>query len=241
MVLVHTEDITRGDWIGARLGDRSTIAGVLPRGFEAYARVFHPVEAQLLEWNGDTVRSVRSVQLRWADIAHARGTTAHPLMRWTSILAGYPDPGRGQNGWLYGDPAHGELPLADLAVLADPLSRHTSTPESCIAGLWDGWGWIDVPPDVLTGPRLTLSGRSYLLFECEIRAFTEPDWQARNGWEHLMPSQLWPDDRAWFLASDVDSDSTLIGGSRALIADVLACESLETAEIPADASLEGSH
>jgi hypothetical protein len=40
-------------------------------------------------------------------------------------------------------------------------------------------------------------------------------------------SLWWPDDRAWCVATEVDLDSTLIGGSRACVADVLAEPAVE--------------
>ena len=46
--LVYTAEVSRGDWVRERLGDWMTIAVVVPQGFEAYARVLHPIEAQLL-------------------------------------------------------------------------------------------------------------------------------------------------------------------------------------------------
>lgn len=38
---------------------------------------------------------------------------------------------------------------------------------------------------------------------------------------HLSPSLWWPEDRAWVVASEVDSDATHLGGSRSLADDLL--------------------
>jgi len=46
-----------------------------------------------------------------------------------------------------------------------------------------------------------------------------PAWQS--------PNLLWPADRAWFLASEIDFNSTLVAGDTDLIADILACPALE--------------
>ena len=47
----------------------------------------------------------------------------------------------------------------------------------------------------------------------------EPPEQSANLW--------WPDDRAWFVATDVDLMTTYVGGSAACIADLLAADGLE--------------
>jgi hypothetical protein len=72
-----------------------------------------------------------------------------------------------------------------------------------------------------------------------------PDWRRDSGWAwrwHDTLNLAWPDDRSWFVASEIDFDSTVVGGSRELVDRVLA-SGLETAEIGADADLswEGDH
>ena len=54
----------------------------------------------------------------------------------------------------------------------------------------------------------------------------EPAEQSANLW--------WPDDRAWFVATDIDLMTTYVGGSAACIADLLAADGLEAAVVPAD-------
>ena len=45
------------------------------------------------------------------------------------------------------------------------------------------------------------------------------------------PNLLWPADRAWFLATEIDFDSTLVAGDTDFIADVLACPALESWQV----------
>ena len=52
-----------------------------------------------------------------------------------------------------------------------------------------------------------------------------------------MPQLVWPADHAWCVASEIDWDSTVVGGSRAAIDAVLATDSLETFEVTADDDL----
>lgn len=275
-VLTYQPDVSRGSWIRGRLGDWNTIASVVPQDFDAYARIFHPVDGQLLGWHNDVPVTEESRRFRWREIAAKHGTVYHPLMQWDAILAGYETPQRGEPGWQYSGPEQGRLPGEELAAIVRILARHTGTPDACVAALWEGWGWIHggdavvtltssadyalapgsnadeladpvLKPtpagldfEVRTGPRLQLPGRSYFLFDAELRTFEDPDWAARNGWDPMWPqspNQLWPEDHAWFLASEIDFDSTVVAGPQKLIDEIVACEELEAMEVPADASL----
>lgn len=116
--------------------------------------------------------------------------------------------------------------------LTEVLSRHTSTPDRCWFCLWDGYGYLHgagsvqylfswsadtpaaehVPPPAAPTPKLRTSrvrlpNRDYLLF-------TGPVEQAA-GWQD-GPNLWWPDDRAWCVASEIDLDYTLVGGSQGL-------------------------
>lgn len=274
--LVYTPDVSRGEWIRERLGAWATIASVVPRGFEAYARVLHPLDAQLLAWDGHTPTTVEDVRLRWRDITERHGTTWHPLMQWEAIIGDHRDPGFGEPGWQYGSPMQGNMDLAEFADVTKVLARHTQAPDACTAALWEGYGWVqggqgftwlmiadDVEPaereelerenrrlaaepvfprEVRNGPRLELPGRAYLLFDCDIRSFENLEWPrqswgAQGGVWKQTPNQLWPEDHAWFLASEIDFDSTIVGGSRELVDALVACEAIEAVEIPAGASL----
>ncbi len=54
------------------------------------------------------------------------------------------------------------------------------------------------------------------------------------------PSEWWPADRAWATSNDTDLDSTLVGGSRAMVEDLLADDRLEVLPWPVDGSLWSS-
>ena len=54
----------------------------------------------------------------------------------------------------------------------------------------------------------------------------EPAEQSANLW--------WPDDRAWFVATDIDLMTTYVGGSAACIADLVSAAGLEAAVVPVD-------
>lgn len=101
----------------------------------------------------------------------------------------------------------------------------------------------DIDPAVLHGPLLVLPNREHLLLAgslADVAALATATATAdvhpfRPG--SRTPSLLWPDDRAWCVATDVDLDSTLVGGPRALVDAVLADETLEAFEVDVDDSL----
>ncbi|HEY5319256.1 MAG TPA: hypothetical protein VIJ76_00115, partial [Galbitalea sp.] len=72
-------DIAAGDWIAARLSGWGCVGGTVPRGYERYARIFHPVSASKV-LGVPPVREHRV--LRWADVAALRGTRMHPAAQW---------------------------------------------------------------------------------------------------------------------------------------------------------------
>ncbi|QLD11957.1 hypothetical protein [Microbacterium oleivorans] len=157
-------DVSAGDWLRDRLDDpwAGTIHDVVPRGFEAYARVLHPASVQSRA-SGDPLPPFdewfamgweRSQRLTadlvtdpatWADTAAAFGTTLHPLAQWDSIVRS-PEFGSNQmtspDGRWFAAPGTGELDPHLLAALAGELMRHTSTPDDVTAGLWEGRGGL---------------------------------------------------------------------------------------------------
>ncbi len=160
----------------------------------------------------------------------------------------------------------GTLEPAALAALLDVLAPFTGEQECCHA-LWEGYGWLHGPPSfvlfayadseggspppppqpapvpeqlrrALAAPRLMLPGRDYLLFTGSLRAAMSMGHQVTEDWfDPQSPNLLWPLDRSWCLASEIDFDSTLIGGSAELIEAVLAAPGLEAWEVTEDDDL----
>ena len=70
------------NWIKERLGDWASekgrfVGSLVPEGFEAYARVFHPAKL----WKAD--RSWE--QVRWSTVASWNGKVVHPQMQFCRI------------------------------------------------------------------------------------------------------------------------------------------------------------
>jgi hypothetical protein len=233
-------DVSVGDWIAARLRpDLGTVGAVVPDGFPAYARVLHPVEV-----------GYGRPPLTWAQVCRRTGRIPHALMQWAAITRG--------RRWDDGDVQVGNLAPATLGPLLDVLAPATGD-QDCLHALWDGWGWLHgtaativsstddvesapprpaVPADVLAMPRLRLPDRDHLLFRGPLRAALDlgrhpaPDWFLPQS-----PSLLWPADRSWCVGTEIDFDSTLVGGSADLVDAVLAAPGLDSWPVGPDGDL----
>jgi hypothetical protein len=151
----------------------------------------------------------------------------------------------GESRWPYGSPTTGSLDEEALSPLLNVLAGHTTTADDCVYGLWEGWGWIYGSPAIATlgsrapvtspftaqelaSPRVHLPSRDYLLLRGPLSGALALSCYGENWPAWQSPNLLWPADRAWFLASEIDFNSTLVAGDTDLIADILACPALES-------------
>ena len=77
---------------------------------------------------------------------------------------------------------------------------------------------------------LLSGGRSYLLF----RGSIDEAIRLHREFEFHPPTLWWPDDRAWFVHTEIDASSTYVGGSAALIGRLVGEQILESFEVEAD-------
>lgn len=133
------------------------------------------------------------------------------------------------------------------------LERHTAAGQAWFFAVWEGHGWVlgggtrttvggglvrerrvsGVYPD--DSARLRHPYRAYLLFAGPpslVSGLGDP-----NGVWVQSPNLSWPDDRSFCLATEIDFDSTLVAGSAALVAAVLADPILEAWPVTVDDSL----
>lgn len=206
-------DVSRGVWLSSarRRGEPGTVSALVPAVFAAYARVLHPA----VRYDGDD-----DVEVTWAEVAAHNGSALHGLAQWVAITGGPVD---SQPPVWDDGPSEGHLPVALVARLAAVLTRHTGTPDECLFGRWDGFGFDLTTPDV--PPRLLLrGGRDVVLVRGAVgdsvrNLAPEPHEQSANLW--------WPDDRAWCVVTDIDLTSSYVGGSAACIAELLATPGVE--------------
>jgi hypothetical protein len=256
-------DVSVGDWIAPRLrGFGGRVNQVVPDGFDAYVRVLHPPAdergapatwAQVCQRTGRTAHAL----MQWQSIAVV---VDHVTMRgrWPHR---YPSTTH-TSDWPGQEPSIGETPPETLAALLDVLGPFTGD-QDCVHALWEGWGWLGegswglltfadptAPPEpppvarpglpdaVLRLPRLELPNRGYLLFRGPLTAAPRMGHQVTDDWfSPQSPSLLWPEDRSWCLATEIDFDSTLIGGPAELAEALLASPDLEAWPVPSDGDL----
>jgi hypothetical protein len=215
-----TTDIDEARWVEEALSTfAADVRSVVPAGYEAYARVFHPVDD--------------GPHRRWSDVARANGRIPHPEMQWPHISGGA------------SGPREGDLPLPEGLVLRDLLSPHTSTPDDAWFGVWDGYGQFhdgasahltsdgkggEIPgclPDRLRPEhRLQMPGRQYYLARGSLAELPTAYELFGGGWNQ-SPNLWWPADRAWFVATEIDFVSTYLGATEAAIETILASPSIE--------------
>jgi hypothetical protein len=216
-----------GAWIEPALGDAGAVEGQVPKLFEAYARVFHPASDE----GGNDVA--------WAEVARRLGRTAHPEMQWHQIVGTADTFGIKGSNWAGEIPNLGEMPIAELERVCTVLAEHTADPDRCCFGLCEinHSSLVDaIEAEQGKQPRLELPlGRDHLILAGPLAAVVRIG-EADSPWRDA-PSLIWPAERSWFLASEVDFDSTVIGGTRALVEALLAAPGLEVFEVTPETKL----
>lgn len=137
-----TDAIEQGSWLTDQVGSWGTAGAAAGTGFEAYARILHPLEA----WRQDTniedehgLHPAENELWRWADVAARVGKVIHPLVQYTALVdvdavAAF------AGGWRVSPPTTGWLDPDLLARLTHHLTATTGTPNDLLAGVWNGWG-----------------------------------------------------------------------------------------------------
>ena len=228
------EDTSEAQWFVEGL-DRSckTVGGLVPVGYEAYARILHP--AWRVRREDD--RLVRS-PVRWAEVATLRGTVAHRLMQWPqvwalpffddAVIAACADAGLAPIEC----PDEGRLPPQVAGPLNEVLAAYTGAPASCWFGVWIGFGW-EYKDGIPATRRLSTGYREWDLFRAPLDALTLNFFITREEF-YQSANVAWADDRSWCLATDIDMKSTYVGGTKALIDAILRHEALEAYVANAD-------
>src|SRR5579862_4926839 len=141
-MVAHTpaEDTEAADWIVAALQTFArSVTSLVPEGYPAYVRVFHPASR-----DGQPVR--------WSEIASANGTQAHAGMQLGGLTGSYRFERSGQPGVYDRPPIEGSLPAELRASLAGVLSERTTTPDRCWFAVWNRFGLNATREDVQRAP-----------------------------------------------------------------------------------------
>jgi hypothetical protein len=230
-------------WIRSAIcRDPSLVCGWVPAGFAAHVRLLHPPA------RADGSRTT------WAAVARETERIVHPLVQWHALVDSEdPDSDRGSL-WGGSPPTRGSL-SADIWTHLGPLLRaNTAPPTECFFAFWEGWEVVqsiavpssdvgkkgssekfvrEPPPRPTWRESVTTflslpHDRRYGVLRGQVECGS-PDRDDQSGIAPTgrSPNLMWPADRGWFLATEVDFDSTLIGGSAGLAEAILSDSALE--------------
>lgn len=180
-----------------------SILSVVPRGFDRYARVFHPVERDrprdLRTWLGvdektfftdvqDIETFLETQRVSWAQTATSFGTVMHASAQYSRLVRreyGYSEGAIAPDGWRYGDTDEGCLDAASFATVAAVLAKHTSTPDTGIAAVWNGWGGLTSSTGVFiyeaTDDATSRDTKAWETQLVELPSFIPHPWLESNG------------------------------------------------------------
>jgi hypothetical protein len=225
-------NVNPAEWIVKRLHPfAQDVGSVIPEGYEAYVRVFHPAYRCGLDGN--------RVPVRWQEIASANGRIVHPEMQFPGITGSAGPHYDSQPGVWNDQPEEGSMPKEVAIRLAAILKAYTGKPKSCWFAVWEGFGILKLPRDA---SKFSIPGRDLFLLSGPLEAVTEslyvgasvdeasvmcwPDDPSveevteapdLGEWWYQSPNLWWPKDRAWCVATEIDFESTYVGGSAACV------------------------
>ncbi|CAN5371506.1 hypothetical protein BH09ACT10_BH09ACT10_30980 [soil metagenome] len=196
MTLKHVTDVSVADWFVDSDADWWSKVILGPPGYESYVRVLYDLDPEGPDEIDETVRqAVRAVLAEH---------TASPDECYFGLWEG-----------------NGSIEAASLRTVDLEARRYgPNIPHPAAYG-----------PEVLNGPKVAVSEnaityRAFYLFFGPLEQMNQwgasnltPDWPR----DHMNgPNVMWPADHTWFMAADADPDWFGVGGSEALIADLLA-------------------
>ncbi|GLY24033.1 hypothetical protein [Micromonospora sp. NBRC 101691] len=114
-------------------------------------------------------------------------------------------------------PAGHPLDLTQARRALRLLARFTSTPQDCYFCVWEGYSDIPLPPDVRHGPLVEIPHRRYALLRGALHDIDAWEADLGGGQPIAPPAFVWPADRRWCFASDVDPHWAGIGAEQAAI------------------------
>ncbi|MFI6170763.1 hypothetical protein ACIBCN_28540 [Nocardia sp. NPDC051052] len=225
--LTAVTDTSPAAWLRTSLTFGARLAKTRP----AHARVLHPA-----------TEIATGIQVSWAPVAQAPGPDHRDRLDWILDLAASDD---------WDAPEQGSLEQPQLDALIDVLARHTTTPDRCYVGVWEGWHWYNrsksrvgaidalnpgnLSPDVKRQASFELLDRWYLLLRGPIRDASRIGGHVTAQTVIMRsPNLLWPADRAWFVCTGIDDYETYVSGSRQLIDELTASTPLDVEMINTD-------
>lgn len=191
---------------------------LLPGGFDAYLRLFHPFRPWMSEPDDPDESKLRT----WRSLAEEAGVEFTPQLTWGSLEPALPLGPNGRGRPFAVD--EGTLHPVVRRHLFPILGAHTDSATcNCYFGL----------SAIIGG-----DGRAVLL-QASLDALDDVCALARaEGWSSESPEYLWPEDRSWVLCTDYDLDSSYLAAGRELAAAVSAERRLESASVSPDTRVD---
>jgi len=238
--LAFASDADCASWIGEALDPKfGTVSALIPSVFESYVRILHPAESL----DGDFVT--------WRELAEQRKCPLTPTTQWSDLAAEDLDTGL-KRGSKMTEPETGSLDPVIFNSVCEVLRRFTLQSVRCLYGLWAGRTEVGSEARIaeptrsgsteaarsladLDGPIFEPwpnKGRQYLLLEGSIvSADTLARFVGRDEAFWMSPNFVWSRERTWFLTTDIDQNSTLLGGSTAMSEAIMASPQIEALPI----------
>lgn len=232
---VPVDDAAELEWLLPRFtGTRRQLTMHVPDCYAAHCRVLHRPDPQ---------GGAGLPPLRWSDIAAHTGAVIHSAVQWHRLIgSATTDSDAGiVSGHLYAEwngyaPSTGQIDATQIHVIADILTRRTSTADDVYFGFREGNGRINTNdgsffPGV-DPARFRFGGREQIVVRGDLSAVSRvrPDpWPT--------PNAMWPADRSWYLATEVDFDSTIIVGAPDVVSELVAHPKLEALQVAVDLDL----
>lgn len=170
--------------------------------------------------------------LAWHRLA-ARGPAGYPGYARVRFIPDPSFPGQQLNDVRFDQRALFEKEQVGMAL--ETLARFTTTPDTCYFALWNGRSTITVD----SAPQLVIPHRDYWLLAGTLADYADWNSDDRERWpfgDCPDPAFIWPADRAWCVAHDVDPHFASIGADAEAIALLVADRRLDA--VPDDPSRE---
>jgi hypothetical protein len=204
-------DVSPAAWLGETVREHGVAHSQVPTGLDAYVQILHPAEAGGGR-NGEIPGRVLDL------LAPVLGRHTRSVHGWFCLWEGW--------GFLHGAVTKLVAWPVDNPPAPGTPTRFRSQPA--------------LAPEVRAGPKVRLPSRDYYLFEGPLEAVGElgafVSWEpgGKRSFERQTPSLWWPDDHAWCAGNEIDGSFTCVGGSRALIDELLQQPDLEVLELDPD-------